>query len=431
MRPLNDWLAQQLAQHPKEIELGLDRVRLVAQRLGLLPWKHPTVIVGGTNGKGSTVATLTALGRAAGLRTGTYTSPHLQRYNERIAIDGAPIDDAALCAVFERIEAVRTRAGEPVVSLTFFEWGTLAALAAFDAAQVELVVLEVGLGGRLDATNIVDADVAVLCSVSLDHTDWLGPTVEHIGAEKAGIFRAGRPVVLGSEDMPRSVHAALEALQCRAYWPNRDFRVRIDTDGSWQLVIDDPAAKSFSLGPLPRPALEGPVQRSNAAAALVAFAAIDRARLTTDVARSALANVRLRGRFQRVPAFPQGGPEWILDVAHNAAAAAALACALRDHAAGGRTIAIAGILGDKDATAIGEALADVVDEWVLAGLEGPRGCDAEGLRRRLPSRCRSSVLAADVAEACAAALAIAKPCDRIVVLGSFHTVGPALDWLGL
>ena len=164
MRSLNDWLAQQLAQHPKEIDLSLERVRAVAQRLGLLPWRLPTVIVGGTNGKGSTVAMLTALGRAAGLRTGTYTSPHLQRYNERVAIDAVPIDDAALCAAFERIESARSQ-GEAAISLTFFEWGTLAAFDIFAREAVDLVVLEVGLGGRLDATNIVDADVAVLCSV--------------------------------------------------------------------------------------------------------------------------------------------------------------------------------------------------------------------------------------------------------------------------
>ena len=425
MRSLNDWLAQQLAQHPKEIDLSLERVRAVAQRLGLLPWRLPTVIVGGTNGKGSTVAMLTALGRAAGLRTGTYTSPHLQRYNERVAIDAVPIDDASLCAAFERIESARGQ-GDAAISLTFFEWGTLAAFEIFAREAVDLVVLEVGLGGRLDATNIVDADVAVLCSVSLDHTEWLGPTVEHIGAEKAGIFRPGRPVILGNADLPRSVYAALESLACDARRPGREFAVREQGAGHWIW-----AAGARALGPLPYPALEGPVQLANAAAALAAFDALGHVPLTTEIAARALRDVRLRGRFQRVAEFPVGGPEWILDVAHNAGAAAALAQTLRATPCAGRTLAVVGILADKDAHAIGAALAPVVDEWVLAGLDGPRGCDAEQLRRRLPDDCRSTVLAPNVHEACAAALALAERGDRIVVFGSFHTIGPALDWLGL
>ncbi|MFZ9906010.1 MAG: bifunctional folylpolyglutamate synthase/dihydrofolate synthase, partial [Steroidobacteraceae bacterium] len=195
---LNEWLAHQQAQHPNAIELGLDRVRTVATRLGILPWRTPSVIVGGTNGKGSTVAYLTSLARHSGLRVGTYTSPHLQRYNERIAIDSIPITDDALVDIFERIEAARDD-----TPLTFFEYGTLAAYLAFIDSEVDVAIIEVGLGGRLDATNIIDADVAVLTSVGLDHMEWLGPTREHIGREKAGIFRAGAPVVLGSNDMPQ------------------------------------------------------------------------------------------------------------------------------------------------------------------------------------------------------------------------------------
>ena len=183
---LTDWLAHQEAQHPKAIELGLERVRAVALKLGLLPWSIPAVIVGGTNGKGSTVAFLTALAREAGLKVGTYTSPHLQRYNERVEINGEPVADALLISAFERIEVARG-----AISLTFFEYGTLAAFIVFAEQAVDAAVIEVGLGGRLDATNIIDADVAVLCSVGLDHQDWLGPTIEDIGGEKSGIFRAG------------------------------------------------------------------------------------------------------------------------------------------------------------------------------------------------------------------------------------------------
>ena len=426
MRSLDDWLAQQLAQHPKEIELGLERVRAVALRLGLLPWSIPTILVGGTNGKGSTVATLTALAQTAGLRVGTYTSPHLQRYNERVALDGEPVDDAQLVVAFERIEAARTAEGAETIALTFFEYGTLAALEVFARARVDVVVLEVGLGGRLDATNIIDADVAVLCSVSLDHTDWLGPTVEHIGGEKAGIFRPGKPVVLGSQDMPQSVRDALATLGSPAYWPDDAYAAVQGEAGQWFW-----RRGAQQIGPLPPSALEGAVQRRNAAAALMAFDLLGRATLTTEIAARALQSVRLRGRFQRVKEFPRGGPEWILDVAHNEGAAKVLAEALLRTKTEGRTLAVAGILLDKDAAAIGAALVGAVDAWILVGLDGARGCDAESLRRRLPAECPSVALAADVAEGCAAALALATPRDRIVVLGSFHTVGPALDWLGV
>jgi dihydrofolate synthase/folylpolyglutamate synthase len=455
MRTLDDWLAYQQAQHPRDIDLGLDRVGAVARRLGLLPWAPPTIIVGGTNGKGSTTAFLTALGCAAGLRTGTYNSPHLQRYNERVSVDGVPVDDATLVDAFERIEAARDG-----VPLTFFEYGTLAALLAFRAQGCDFIVLEVGLGGRLDATNIVDADVAVLCSVGLDHTDWLGPTREHIGREKAGIFRAGRPVVLGSADMPQSVGEALTALGCEALWPGRDFDVaiaaagRVDGEGGegaadggqgrWHWRGSGASLAGLALRDLPAPVLPGPIQYHNAAAAIAAFTAACRRRpelagATPTAAAAAaggpvataLRNARLRGRFQRVAEWPAGGPEWILDVAHNAEAAQVLAEALAAQPAAGRTYAVAGILQDKDATAIGAALQGAIDGWVLVGLPGERGGDPEGLRRRLPESCRSLALAPDVEYGCAAALALARRGDRIVVLGSFLTVGPALDWLGL
>lgn len=430
MRSLADWLAYQQAQHPHDIDLGLDRVGDVARRLGLLPWPLPTVIVGGTNGKGSTTAFLTALGREAGLRTGTYNSPHLQRYNERVSIDGAPVGDAILIDAFERIEAARDG-----IPLTFFEFGTLAALLAFRSQGCGFVVLEVGLGGRLDATNIVDADVAVLCSVGLDHTDWLGPTREHIGREKAGIFRAGHPVVLGSADMPQSVRAAIDALGCEALWPGRDFHVERSGEAAWRWRGAGASLSGIDFEGLPAPVLPGPIQYHNAAAAIAAFVALGRRRpgilrLPPPVA-AALRTARLRGRFQRLAEWPAGGPEWILDVAHNAEAAQVLAESLAAQPVSGRTYAVAGILQDKDAAAIGSALQAVVDAWVLVGLPGERGGDPEKLRQRLPETCRSIVLAPDVEHGCSAALALAQRGDRIVVLGSFLTVGPALDWLGI
>jgi dihydrofolate synthase/folylpolyglutamate synthase len=402
MRPLADWLAHQQAQHPNAIELGLERVREVASRLGILPWRIPTVLVAGTNGKGSTVACLTELARASGLRVGTYTSPHLQHYNERIALDGAPVGDATLIEAFECIEQARG-----ALPLTFFEYGTLAAYLIFQTQRVAVAIVEVGLGGRLDATNIIDADVAVITSIGLDHMDWLGPTVEHIGREKAGICRAGHPVILGMPPWPVSVREVIATLNC----PVRELGVDFE----------------------PIPTLMGPARAVNGAAALAAFETLleRRAdlvpphRLDRAASLAALQQAAPRGRFQRVQ---HEACEWILDVAHNADSARVLAEALRTLPPA-RTLGVVGILGDKDATAIGESLAPVIDEWVLCGLEGARGCDAETLRSRLPSQVQSVALVADVAEGCATACALAAPGSRVVVFGSFHVVGPALDWL--
>ena len=407
---LDDWLAHQQAQHPNAIELGLDRVRAVATRLGILPWRIPSVIVGGTNGKGSTVAYLTALARHSSLRVGTYTSPHLQRYNERITIDATPIHDELLIGLFERIEAARED-----VALTFFEYGTLAAYLAFIDAKVDVAIIEVGLGGRLDATNIIDADVAVLTSVGLDHMEWLGPTREDIGREKAGIFRAGSAVVLGSPDMPQSVHDALRIFDCQAIWPPED----------WSAI--------------PEPALTGPVQRLNAAAAILAFEALIAQRselglqapLSFEARARALQSAQLRGRCQRI-ADPSGSTcEWILDVAHNPDAARELAKALATLPPRARAIGVVGILSDKNAVEIVGELAAVIDAWVLCGLSGARGRTAEQLRVELSPSANVIGMTPSVDEACALARAIAGPNDRIVVLGSFHVVGPALDWLGV
>ena len=402
MRPLADWLAHQQAQHPNAIELGLERVREVASRLGILPWRIPTVLVAGTNGKGSTVACLTELARASGLRVGTYTSPHLQHYNERIALDGAPVGDATLIEAFECIEQARG-----ALPLTFFEYGTLAAYLIFQTQRVAVAIVEVGLGGRLDATNIIDADVAVITSIGLDHMDWLGPTVEHIGREKAGICRAGHPVILGMPPWPASVREVIATLGC----PVRELGVDFE----------------------PVTSLVGPARPVNGAAALAAFETllerradlVPRQRLDRAACLEALQRAAPRGRFQRVQ---HEGCEWILDVAHNADSARVLADSLRELPRA-RTLGVVGILGDKDATAIGQFLAPVVDEWVLCGLEGARGCDAETLRSRLPAEVRSVALVADVPEGCATACALAEPGTRVVVFGSFHVVGPALDWL--
>ena len=428
MRTLADWLTLQQGVHARSIDLGLERVREVAHRLGLLQPAHATVIVGGTNGKGSTVAHLEALAAAAGLRCGVFTSPHLLRYEERIRIAGREASAAELVAAFERVEAARG-----AVTLTFFEYNTLAAFDLFAAAGLDLAVLEVGLGGRLDATNLIDADVAVLCSVGLDHMDWLGDTVEQIGAEKAGIFRAGRAAILGSGEMPRSVHDAIAALPADARWPGRDFSVQ-RAAGSEQGSRWTFRGRRWELRDLPASALPGDVQYGNAAAALAAMEALAERRLPqldhgldVDAVARALRGVRLAGRFQILG----GAPEWILDVAHNPPAAAVFAAALAARPCAGRTIAVCGMLADKDVTAVGAALAAQVDEWVLCSLHESRGLTAAALRLRLPPQCDVVAQAQSVAEACAIARERAVPADRVIVFGSFHTVGPALEALGV
>ena len=418
MRSLADWLARQEKSHPSAIDLGLARVRNVAHRLGLLEpsVRHRTITVGGTNGKGSTVAFLDTLLRAAGRRTGRFTSPHLVRYNERICIDGVEAADEDLIAAFERIDAAR---GD--ITLTFFEYNTLAALDLFARGSVDVAVLEVGLGGRLDATNIVDADVAVVCSIGIDHVDWLGHTLDEIGREKAGIFRAGRPAVLGSADLPRSVFETIEAIGACAVIPGRDYTVQQRED-HWDFTCG-----ALQLPALPLPAMPGFNQRGNAATALAAIACGEFGfTLTHGIAARAMRDTRLRGRFQ----VHAGEIEWVLDVAHNVPAAAGLLANLAALPRR-RTLAVCGILGDKDIAGITDALAPVIDGWILVGLEGPRAVSTDVLAERLPAGSTVIATAADVREGCRLARDAARPGDRIVVFGSFLTVGPALEFLGI
>jgi dihydrofolate synthase / folylpolyglutamate synthase len=416
-------LAWQGGSHGRVIDLSLERVREVARVLQLLHPACPVVTIAGTNGKGSTAIALAALLGACGQRVGLFASPHLVRYNERVQLAGVPVGDELLLAAFERIEAARG-----AVTLTFFEYSTLAALLIFRDARVDAIVLEVGLGGRLDATNIIDADVAVLCSVGFDHRDWLGDTLELIGAEKAGIFRPGRPVVLGSAQMPASVFEHARALDCPLWRPGHEFRIQIDGDGYGAEPWDYRSARCELTG-LPAPALPGAIQYANAASALTVLTLLGtQGACDAAVTATAMRAMRLPGRLQRVP----GAIEWILDVAHNQPAAAVLAEALAARPALGRTIGVASMLADKDAAAITRTLDGLIDRWILASLETePRGLSAEALQARLPPLRGPIERATGVAAACAQARALARPGDRIVVFGSFHVVGPALEWLGL
>lgn len=416
-RSLSDWLGLIERQHPQAIAMGLERVRAVAQRMGLGHPARRVITVAGTNGKGSTVAFIEAIARAQGLRVGAYTSPHLLRYNERVRIDGREVEDAALVAGFEAVEAAR--ADTP---LTYFEYGTLCALWLFAQAGLDLAVLEVGLGGRLDAVNLVDADAAVITTVDLDHQQWLGPDVESIGREKAGIARAFKPLVLGDDDPPASVLRYAYAIGAPAWRISNDFFAEpIDAQRwRWREV-------GFSIE-LPMPALAAPVQLRNAACAIAALRALG-LRLEAQALAEGVAQARVAGRLQR---FERAGVEVVVDVGHNPQAARALADWLRRQPPR-RTLAVYAALDDKDAAGVVQALIDEVNAWHLAGSReaGPRGLAVDTLVQRL-----SSVLGAhpqtahpDVGTALQAALAAAAPDGRVLVFGAFHAAATALRWL--
>jgi dihydrofolate synthase/folylpolyglutamate synthase len=410
-RNLADWLAFQQSIHARGIDLELSRVSAVARTLGLDRPRCPVITVAGTNGKGSVVAHLDAILRGAGVATGVFTSPHLVRYNERIKVNGVEVPDGELIAAFERIE--HARAG---TTLTYFEYSTLAALVIFAARPVAVAILEVGLGGRLDATNIVAATVAVVTSIGFDHRDWLGNTLEEIGYEKSGIFRAGAPAVLGTPDMPASVFAALDASGAQGLIAGRDFDWSI-AGSTWSY-----RGPRWTLDGLPPSALAGTIQYRNAATAIAALEALGS--MPCDVA-AGLQAVALPGRFQIIP----GAVEWILDVAHNEPAARVLATNLRERPCGGRTFGVIGILSDKDIPAIGQALEPVFDHWILCSLAEPRGLPAQELAARLAPPAKAIALADSVADGCELARRLAKPGDRVVVCGSFLVVGAAMQWL--
>jgi dihydrofolate synthase/folylpolyglutamate synthase len=413
---LDDWLAWQESAHPRTIDLGLERVTRVLGRTGWRGATQPVITVGGTNGKGSCVALLEALLRAGGHRVGTFTSPHLLDYRERIRVDGRWVSDASLVAAFERIADAR---GDD--SLTFFEYNTLAALLVFETAAPDAMVLEVGLGGRLDAVNVVAADVAVVVSVGLDHMDWLGPDIESIAREKAGIFRPGRPAVCGMPGPPRALVEVAAAKGARLLLRDRDFRCNERGDAMWD--FEDARG---SLPGLPLPALQGVAQVGNAATALAAVRELAaRLPLSRDAIEKGLCEVRLGGRFQRIPG--EGGVEWIFDVAHNVDAAAVLAGSLARYPARGRTVAVCGMLADKDARAVVAALRGCVDHWIAASTDGPRSLEDRALAAQAADVGVTMTLGGAVRDAMRLAAAEAAAGDRIVVFGSFHTVGPALS----
>lgn len=412
---LSDWLGYIEQQHPATIDMGLDRVRTVAQAMGLGAPAERSIVVGGTNGKGSTVAFIEAIARAAGWKVGAYTSPHLLRYNERVRIDGQDASDEALMAAFNAIEDAR---GD--TTLTYFEYGTLAALQLFAQAGLDLAVLEVGLGGRLDAVNIVDGDVAVITTVDIDHSDWLGEDREAIGTEKAGIIRGWKPVILGEIDPPSSVLARAYLVGANAIRDGSDFFAEAIDGERWRW-----RDVGFRIE-LPQPALRGPIQRANAATAIAALRALDRP-LPRTAFIEGVAAARIRGRLQ---AFDRDGVEVLVDVGHNPQAARELATALKASRVTGDTIAVFAALQDKDAAGVVDALADQVQQWHLAGLEGARAQSAGELQARLAGTAAAAATPhASVVDALQHALTQGKAGDRVLVFGSFHTAAQALQML--
>ncbi|CAJ0992099.1 bifunctional tetrahydrofolate synthase/dihydrofolate synthase [Pantoea sp. Nvir] len=404
--PLSEWLYYFENLHSQSIKLELDRIYYVAKSLNLLRPAPFVFTVAGTNGKGTTCRTLEILLMGAGYRVGVYSSPHLVRYTERVRVQGKELNEGMHSASFAKIESERSN-----VSLTYFEFSTLSALNLFQQAHLDVVILEVGLGGRLDATNIVDSDVAVITSIALDHTNWLGPDLERIGREKAGIFRSGKPAVVGEPEMPTTISAVAmekgaQLLQC-----NRDWFYNIDQTGKWEFC--DAKGKLHNL-PIPQ------VPLPNAATALAALR-VSGFRVSEKIIHRYLPLVILPGRFQTV----RESPRVILDVAHNPHAAGYLALRLAQLPKTGQVHAIVGMLKDKDIAGTLAALAPLINCWYCSPLDNSRGASAETIIANLPPEA-AMMSFSNVAHAWQMACQRAKMQDIVLVCGSFHTVAQVM-----
>ncbi len=415
---LANWLAWLETLSPTEIDLGLDRVLEVLDRLQVArPGR--VIHVAGTNGKGSSVAMLEALFLELTNRVGSYTSPHIHRYNERIRIDGEAASDAEIITAFERVEAARQSA-----PLTYFEYGTLAAMLIFESSQVETAILEVGMGGRLDAVNAIEPSAGIITNVSLDHCDWLGEDIESIAAEKAGILRSDKSFVFGATDVPDSILASAEKLGTDLLRPGRDFEYTQDAEHSttWSW-----SGRRHELTGLEMPALDGTIQLQNAAAvlALVEALQLDEC-LDRQLINRAFGRLELAGRCQTI----RTDRRWLLDVAHNAEAASVLGDHLADLHTSAGTVAIIGMLQDKDLAGIVSPLLERVDSWIAVTANAVRALPGRDLAAGIAQISDKPCLVADsLADAMDHARDQTTAKDLILVTGSFYVVGPALEWL--
>ncbi|WP_429081210.1 bifunctional tetrahydrofolate synthase/dihydrofolate synthase [Aeromonas bivalvium] len=402
-RSLVDWLSYLEQIHPVNIDMGLTRVGEVARRMGLTRLPGKVLTVAGTNGKGSSCAMAASILMAAGYRVGVYSSPHLLRFTERVRLDGAELPEEEHCAAFAEVETARDE-----IALTFFEFATLAALWLFRRHAPDVVLLEVGLGGRLDATNVVESDVAMITSIALDHCDWLGDTREAVAVEKAGVYRAGKPAISGEPKPPSTIASEAARIGACLRQVGVDFSGK-EHETSWDYQ------GLYQWRDLPRPAL--PLM--NAVTVLAALESLGLP-LPESAIREGLANARLAGRMQRL----QNEPLVIVDVAHNPHSAAYLASQLRQIPCQGRRLAVVGMLKDKDMAGSLAELDGLIDHWYLASLSGPRGATAALLADALGQAGAAQYDA--VSEAYRQALADASPSDMVIVFGSFYTVADIL-----
>ena len=416
---LDEWLAWLETLHPKKIDFSLDRVRSVLASLDLNEPPYRVITVGGTNGKGSCIAILESIYRSAGYSVGAFTSPHLWRFNERLRLDGREATDAELIELFEIIDAARGP-----VSLSYFEFSAVAAILLFARGQVDVALLEVGMGGRLDAVNAIDADAALIVNIDIDHREWLGEDRDSIGFEKAGIMRSGRPVIIGDANPPASLLSAIDDKCANGILHGRDFDyVSSGHALSWVRAGRPPVE-------LPAPRFGGTIQAANAA---VCAATVDELQAVLPVGHEALVEGLRRasvpGRWQR---HVIDGVEWIFDVAHNPAAAACLRRELDGLPRAGHTVAVFSAMRDKDlASLLGQFTAEV-EQWFVAPVDSERSATLESLRDVLHSLgARGTEAHGEIAAACLAARACVQPGDRVLVFGSFYTVGPAMAALGL
>ncbi|MCK4742784.1 MAG: bifunctional tetrahydrofolate synthase/dihydrofolate synthase [Sulfuriflexus sp.] len=414
-KSLQEWLDWLETLHPQEIELGLDRVRDVFKKQSLAPLARKVIVVAGTNGKGSTIALLEAMLLSAGYSVGSYTSPHLNYYNERVRIGGIDMSDSSLCGAFSRVEQAR---GE--TSLSYFEFGTLAAFDLFSRHKLDIVLLEVGLGGRLDAVNIIDADVSVITNIDIDHEEWLGSDREVIGFEKAGVMRPKTVTIFGERDVPKSIRDAASKIGAQLHILGEDFDFQREAE-SWQWTSGDGAL----IDSLPQPALAGECQFTNAAVAIAVLQQLLDFPVDGFDIIEGLAAVQCRGRYE----ITEDDSHCIFDVAHNPASVAALSRTLTAQAISGRTHIVFGVMADKDIAAMVAELADVADDWYLAAPEIPRAAEPAAVE----AVCINSGIEVEalkqftsVSEATEQALRDCAENDRVVVCGSFYTVAEAM-----